>query len=457
MKSIGIVICNYNKSEYVLNCIRSVFASDIDDFDVYVVDNASEDDSVFQIHKEFGKKVTVLVNQENLGGSGGFNRGLRQLMEGRYRYALCLDNDVIVDPAAIRILREFLEAHPDTGMVGSKVFQMEHPDTIQQFGLDVDWDNFCTEARYFGDQDDEELPEEVYCYAVPACSLMIRMDVLRLIGLMPEENFLYWDDTEWGYRCNMTGYRVAAVGASHVWHAMGAKKEEVTTFPLYYSWRNWIRFFLKFTPEEYWDVMAKAFVSEVFENIYTGLYRKEENRFRTIMLAYDDALHGVTGKARENRIFPIEDTGWKERFRSLVEGRNSICIVAGRYEQEALALAERMDVVNSDCIIEVSPELSAECESEQDMSSSKLYVELCENIFWLEEDQLCRIKPYDMEEKCGLQKIYMDVNGNFVESKEDLRMVRSYPAAREAFLQAQIPLFMQLTAELVIAGREREE
>ena len=36
-KQIGIVICNYNKSNYVVNCIQSVLESDTDDFDIYVV------------------------------------------------------------------------------------------------------------------------------------------------------------------------------------------------------------------------------------------------------------------------------------------------------------------------------------------------------------------------------------------------------------------------------------
>ena len=46
MKKIGIVICNYNKKDYVLNCIRSVLESKNQDFDLYVADNASTDGSV---------------------------------------------------------------------------------------------------------------------------------------------------------------------------------------------------------------------------------------------------------------------------------------------------------------------------------------------------------------------------------------------------------------------------
>ena len=76
MKKIGIVICNYNKQDYIIRCIESVFASTIQDFDVYVVDNASTDASVKTIEEAFGSKVQMIVNKENLGGSGGFHVGV---------------------------------------------------------------------------------------------------------------------------------------------------------------------------------------------------------------------------------------------------------------------------------------------------------------------------------------------------------------------------------------------
>ena len=86
MKKIGIVICNYNKKDYVLNCIQSVLESKNQDFDLYVADNASTDGSVEAIEKTYGDAVTVLVNPENLGGSGGFNLGIRKILEKGYEY-----------------------------------------------------------------------------------------------------------------------------------------------------------------------------------------------------------------------------------------------------------------------------------------------------------------------------------------------------------------------------------
>lgn len=80
-KSTGVVICNYNKSQYVVKCIQSVLESNVDDYDVFVVDNASTDDSVEMIENIYSDKVTLIKNKENLGGSGGFNTGIRRVVD----------------------------------------------------------------------------------------------------------------------------------------------------------------------------------------------------------------------------------------------------------------------------------------------------------------------------------------------------------------------------------------
>ena len=104
-KKVGIVICNYNKAEYVVNCIQSVLESSMDDFDIYVIDNASSDDSAKRITEKFKERVTLIINPENLGGSGGFgNTDIRIVMNGGYKYVWCLDNDVLVDENAPKAL-----------------------------------------------------------------------------------------------------------------------------------------------------------------------------------------------------------------------------------------------------------------------------------------------------------------------------------------------------------------
>ena len=321
MKRVGITICNYNKKEMVKECIRSVLEQKYRDFDLFVVDNASTDGSVPAIREQFAGKLTLLCNFENLGGSGGFNTGLRAMCKKGYEYLMCVDNDALLDEDAVGELVAFLNAHPECGMAGSKIYHLERPQIVQNFGQTVSFDYFCTEAYYLGQAEDGSML--MYADAVPACSLMVRRSVVEEIGLLPEENFLYWDDTEWGYQCNLAGYKVASVGASRACHAMGARKEDVSTFPTYYAWRNWIRFFMKYTPRDKWVEMAGFFLSSIYEVEFWGNYNEVYAKANTVMAAYDDAIHGIMGKAGPDRIFEVDQKeGYIEPYEAIRERFN---------------------------------------------------------------------------------------------------------------------------------------
>lgn len=424
MKTTGVVICNYNKSKDVVNCIQSVIESKTDDYDIYVVDNASTDDSVSKIKENYGDRVNIIVNSENLGGSGGFNTGIRKVVSEGYKYVWCLDNDVLVDEDALNYLVEFLDGHDDTGMVGSKVYHMEAPDYVQQFGITIDFEEFCVEAKYFNRLEDGSMPEVVYSDAVAACSVLVRTSLIKEIGPMPEENFLYWDDTEWGYRCNMAGYKVASYGKSKVLHAMGAKKEDINTFPTYYSWRNWIQFFIKYTPEENLDKLSRTFIHSVFDVVYEGYYKKEYNKAKTVMIAYDDALHGVKGKAGEGKIFDIDKSD--EKFKNIIKGKRKIFIEIGTHKGLADRIKEKINDYEPDAevIYDIGAENGSDC----------LFIKLCNYIFSL------RV----IESEC----VYIDEEENILYDESDAFKVKNYNNSFQAFLFGQQPVFLALAEQM---------
>lgn len=427
MKTTGIVICNYNKCDYVLGCIQSVLESKTDDYDLYVVDNASTDDSAEKIQELYGNRLNLIVNEENLGGSGGFNTGIRKVVSAGYKYVWCLDNDVLVDEEALPYLVKFLDEHEETGMVGSKVYHMENPDYVQQFGITIDFNELCVEAKYLNEFEDGTMPEVVYSDAVAACSVLVRTSLIKEIGPMPEANFLYWDDTEWGYRCNRAGYKVASYGKSKVLHAMGAKKESVNTFPVYYAWRNWINFFIKYTPEEDMERVAETFIQSVFEIVYGGYYRGEYNKAKTVMYAYDDALHGVYGKAPVDKIFDIDYN--HSKLQKLVEGKEVIYIENTGHEALGERVAEKILNFNPDVKIIYEP---------VDGVEPQLFIKLCNYIFALRvtEDKV----------------VYIDEDENILSDSQDEIKVRNYNISKQAFMFSQKPLFMMLADKLKNSG-----
>jgi GT2 family glycosyltransferase len=420
MKKIGIVICNYNKEEEVLECIQSILESKFQDFDLYVVDNGSTDHSVQRIREKYPDEVILLTNKENLGGSGGFNTGLRVAYEKGYPYVMCVDNDAMLDEDAVGKLYEFLEDHPEAGMAGAKVYHLEKPQYVQQFGQKIDFENFCTEVHYYNAMEDGRMPDYLYVDCVAACSLMVRRGIIDKIGFMPEENFLYWDDTEWCYRCNMAGYKVASVGTAKALHAMGAKNEAVNTFPTYYAWRNWITFFAKYTPEEKLEQMAETFLGMIFQNVYEGLHSGCQNRTRTIMLAYDDAIHGIMGKAGENRIFDLDFN--LEPFHRLFQGKRKIYLEDNGYVQMA------------DWFKNLALQLGYDLIWLEQQEEGQPVITFCESIFKLED--------------LSRQKIYIDLSDCIFETEEDALDIINYNYSKRSFVFAQKPVFLECVRSL---------
>ena len=129
---------------------------------------------------------------------------------------------------------------------------MDYPDYVQQYGLDLDFDNFTAITHYADYLDDGNIPEVNECDTVATCSVMLRTRFIKEsdIGIMPEDNFIYWDDMEWCYRFHLAGYKVVTIKDSVVLNKMGSNAKPVNTFINYYMWRNRIHFFMKYTPEE---------------------------------------------------------------------------------------------------------------------------------------------------------------------------------------------------------------
>lgn len=457
-KKIGIVICNYNKEDYIIHCIQSILASTINDFDVYVVDNASTDNSVSLIQEMYGNQVTLIVNPENLGGSGGFNAGLRKALQQDYEYLMCVDNDVVFDPAAVEELQTFLENHPETGMVGSKVYFMDYPDKIWSYGGEINFDRYVQIDHYRNCIDTADIPDMEYADYVPACSLMARTEAIRQVGIMPEDNFIYLDDMEWGYRFNQAGYKVAVCGASKVWHKGGGRNAG-NTFIHYYMWRNRINFFMKvLSPTETVsnstvqdkhgksvyaasnkdnsrERFAETILTEMFRMIYSVNLKGETNIVKTLMYAFDDATHGIRGKAADYKIFPRFPV--KNRVEQALQGSNSVLIkfngsfeglgniirnIRSFYSDMRIGICADDNCEQSDKIRRQIENQYPDCEVNIEYCPEMYgtHMVMCSHIFELSEDD-----PED---------IYIDPWCNIIYSAEDYVYCKNFEQTKELFL-----------------------
>ena len=300
------VICTWNKREDVLSCLDSLQRVTGPAFDIVVVDNASQDGTAEAVRAQFAAACLV-VNPTNLGGAGGFNAGLRHVLQNRgIRYAWLLDNDVVVDPEALVALREALQSDPRRAVAGSLILRRDAPTVVQELGATIDFETFETRPR-FRDYPVSTMPSETEeVDYVPACSLLADLEKVRRVGVMDEQYFLYGDDIDWCSRFTRAGYRVVTAPASRVWHREGGRNR-TSNLPVYYSWRNMCHFFLTSvagTPRV--SIFLDVFLRRAFVAAFLARRAGRSNSAATIITAVWDAVTGVRGRAAPDRGRPLD-------------------------------------------------------------------------------------------------------------------------------------------------------
>lgn len=303
MDKVGIIVCNYNKRKYVMDCVESLLAQTLSDRDIYVVDNASEDDSVAALKGKYGDSIIIFENEENEGFSRAMNRGIEHCMAEGYEFVLLVDNDTRFAPDAVEIMKHYLENHKDVGMCSGCVLQMENPEYLQMLGGRVDYRRHEVCYNYNNYKITDSLPEEVDCNALATCAVLVRREAIQKVGIMRSDYFVYWDDIEWSRRFIDAGYSLTALRDAHVWHNWGANiVTKFSAFTEYYGRRNKLRFFATYIDEEDIDLFIENALRNMFNVIY-GHYRKGAYKEMQLTLrALDDVIHNVWGKAEESKI-----------------------------------------------------------------------------------------------------------------------------------------------------------
>ncbi|MDW7773254.1 MAG: glycosyltransferase family 2 protein [Desulfobulbaceae bacterium] len=255
-----VIIVTWNKKSYVVDLLQSLqrLTYPVQQLDVLVVDNASSDGTSEVLKRDF-PGIHVIENRENLGGTGGFNTGLRYAFaqpEGKYDYLWLLDNDVQVHRNALAELVALLESEQDAAVAGSTMMQLTSPWRINEMGAFVD----LHRGRLLLNRHREDVPglegkklEELHnmdidlseyledCRPsmdveyIAAASLLIRSRVAREAGVW-DDYFIHYDDVDWCLRIARMGHRILVSARSLIWHLPAEYK--VPTWILYYDNRN---------------------------------------------------------------------------------------------------------------------------------------------------------------------------------------------------------------------------
>jgi GT2 family glycosyltransferase len=228
---VAVVILNWNTWRDTISAVQSVRASRGPAPHVVVVDNGSGDGSEGQL-RAWDPGLHIVQTGANLGWSGGNNRGILAAQAAGCNQVLLLNSDARLRPDTLEVLLRALQDHPEAACAGALVVDASDTDRIEFGGARI---NPRTEMPrpLHGRRAAIELPvQPVACAMVKGCAMLLGAAGLARVGLLAEDYFLNFDDTDWCFRARALGLDCLLVPQAVVEH-QGAVSFGGTGGPLY--------------------------------------------------------------------------------------------------------------------------------------------------------------------------------------------------------------------------------
>jgi len=290
--NVTIIIVNWNGWKDTLECLESLYQINYLNYDVVLVDNNSEDDSIKKIkeycngqirvesrffqyqtqnkpikiieytEKELKnspnvsnndndtyqssiKNLILIKTDKNHGFAGGNNIGITYAIHFlNPDYVLLLNNDTVHDQEFLLELVKTAESNDNIGFVGAKTYFYNKENIIQVAGGGkVSFKYIISLEMGLNQIDDGSYDQNIELEYIGGSCVLCKREMLVKIGLLDTKYFMYWEDADWGFRGRKFGYKSIYSFKSKIWHKVGASSKSY--FQEYYFNRNRIYFMKK--------------------------------------------------------------------------------------------------------------------------------------------------------------------------------------------------------------------
>lgn len=224
---LSVILVNYNSCGLIFHCLNSIYESVVSlGYEIIVVDNHSADDSCRLMREKFSN-LCLITNNENLGFGRAVNQGFQKT---KGKYLLILNPDVILSPGSVDKAIDFLDNHPEVGLLLPKLI---NPDGSLQYSCRTfyDFPTLLLRRTPFGslfpnhriirkhlmlDWNHREVLE--VDWGLGAC-MFLRREALKGQDIFDERFFLYFEDVDICFRLKKEGWKVVYYPEAVMVHA----------------------------------------------------------------------------------------------------------------------------------------------------------------------------------------------------------------------------------------------
>jgi galactofuranosylgalactofuranosylrhamnosyl-N-acetylglucosaminyl-diphospho-decaprenol beta-1,5/1,6-galactofuranosyltransferase len=311
--SVTVGITTMNKPDYCAALIGQIGADDdvrsiVDE--VLVMEQGTDkvvDDPGFAKAESLLEGKLRVIEQGNIGGSGGFARAqFETLKAGRSKYVLLLDDDIVAEPESILRAVTFGDLARRPSIVGGHMFSIYAKAQLHSFGEIINRNRFwwmtpksAEEQWDFGARNLRStrwLHRRLDVDFNPWFMCLIPTEVLREIGLsLPL--FIKWDDSEYGLRAQAAGFPTITLPGAAVWHIPWTDKNDALDWQAYFHHRNRFIAALLHSPFPHGGRLIWEGLNHQIKHMLAMQYSTAELRYLALadVLAGPEVLHDELG------------------------------------------------------------------------------------------------------------------------------------------------------------------
>lgn len=250
MLKTAVVILNYNGAEMLRQFLPGVLQ--YSGFDsVFVVDNASNDNSLEVLKYEFPVVKTIIL-EKNFGFAGGYNKAIQQIDA---EYIVLLNSDVEVTENWLNPLEAFMDCHPEVAACQPKIRSYQKRDFFEYAGasggfIDRFGYPYCR-GRIMNTLEKDNSQYDTICsvfWATGAALMIRKMDYIGVGGL-DDRFFAHMEEIDLCWRLKSRGREIFCIPQSHVYHVGGGTLKKESPSKTYLNFRNNLLMLYKNLPE----------------------------------------------------------------------------------------------------------------------------------------------------------------------------------------------------------------
>ncbi|MDE6378297.1 MAG: glycosyltransferase family 2 protein [Duncaniella sp.] len=223
---VSIIFVNYNTSALINDCVRTILDKVVDiTYEIIVVDNNTEQlDKVIEAAGDQRVHLQQLPDNVGFGLANNAGAGI-----ARGRNLFILNPDTLLVNNAVKILSDYLDTHPDTGICGGNLYDAElkpnhslnHLTPGLFWELDDLFRNLPVKIVYGKGAYFNHSGNPIEVPFITGADIMIRADLFRELGGFSSDFFMYYEDADLCRRVIKAGYRIASVPAARIIHLEG--------------------------------------------------------------------------------------------------------------------------------------------------------------------------------------------------------------------------------------------